>query len=339
MNLVRTGFWIPNSIWPRDEKRRDRDTTDETIAEFLARCEKRIAYLKETLDRAQALGMKVAICGPRPGKWTTREAFGENPYFQDPELVAAMVSLWHKTARAFKGHPALYGYDIVNEPLNREFPMTRIHHREFMILCARAIRDEDPNATLIVECNADGSPAGFDCKSRYNFVAMTPIPFDNVIYSVHVYQPMGFTHQGIGQKKDAYKHHSYPTSDTQLDPNRKRFPGDLDKTVTGEDAWNKEYVRNAIKSVREFQLKYGARIWVGEFSAASWTDGGDRYLQDVTDLFEEYGWDYTYHGFRENVIWSLEHEGEDNSHLKTAKTDTSRMKVMKAKWALNAQQK
>ena len=88
--------------------------------------------------------------------------------------------------------------------------------------------------------------------------------------------------------------------------------------------------------MREFQLKYGARIWVGEFSAASWTDGGDRYLQDVTDLFEEYGWDYAYHAFRENVIWSLEHEGDENPSLRKAKEETPRMKVMKAKWALNA---
>ena len=337
MNLIRTGFWIwtRDRAWPRDANGRDMDTNDETLATFIANCDKKIEYLKETLDRAQSLGMKVAICGTRAGQCTTREGPGEDPYFQDPELIATMVSFWHKLARSLKGHPALYGYDIVNEPLNREFPMTRIHHREFMILCARAIRDEDPDATLIVECNAHGSPAGFDCKSRYGFVAMTPIPFDNVIYSVHVYQPIGFTHQGIGKKKDEYLHHSYPTTQAKLDENRQRFPGDLGKDTGKPEDWNKDYIRNAIKSVREFQLKYGARIYVGEFSAAAWTDGGDRYLQDVTDLFEAYGWDYTYHAFRENYIWSLEHEGEENASLRKAKEETPRMKVMKAKWALN----
>lgn len=54
------------------------------------------------------------------------------------------------------------------------------------------------------------------------------------------------------------------------------------------------------------------------------------------DLFLEFGWDYTYHAFRENPIWSLEHEGEENASLKVKKDgDTDRMKVMKAKWALN----
>ena len=60
---------------------------------------------------------------------------------------------------------------------------------------------------------------------------------------------------------------------------------------------------------------------------------------EVVDLFEEYGWDYAYHAFRENVIWSLEHEGDENPSLRKAKEETPRMKVMKAKWALNANAK
>jgi len=335
MNLIRVGFGY-EAIWPKMKNGQACETTDAAIATYLANVDKRIRYVKEVLDLAHKHGLKVAVTGPKPGKWSTREEYGEHPYFQDIELVGAFREAWQRIACAFKRHPAVYGYDIVNEPLNREFSYDRIHHRDFMILMARAIREIDPDATLIVEANADGSPAGFDCKSRYNFVAMTPIPFDNVIYSAHVYQPMGFTHQGIGQKKDAYLHHSYPTTQAKLDANRKRFPGDLGKGSGKVEVWDKEYVRRELQTVREFQLKYGARIWVGEFSAAAWTDGGDRYLQDVTDLFEEYGWDYTYHAFRENVIWSLEHEGEENASLRKATEETPRMKVMKAKWALNA---
>ena len=343
MNFIRIGIGGPDfahrHLWRVGDKERTAEVSDEVIREWIANAEVGVGVVKEILDQAQTLGMKVAVIGPAPGKWLTSDVWPERMYFQDPELLALMVSFWHKTAKALKGHPALYGYDIVNEPLSREYPKSRIWHRDFMILCARAIRDEDPDATIIVEANADGSPAGFDCKSRWGFVASTPIPFDNVIYSVHVYQPTPFTHQGIGKKKDEYLHHSYPTTQAKLDENRERFPGDnLGKDSGTPEDWNKDYLREQIRTVREFQLKYGARIWVGEFSAAAWTDGGAQYLKDVTDLFEEYGWDYTYHSFRENPIWSLEYEGEDNFSLKVKKDgDTDRMKVMKAKWALNAE--
>jgi len=61
--------------------------------------------------------------------------------------------------------------------------------------------------------------------------------------------------------------------------------------------------------VRDFQLRYGARILVGEFSSAVWAKGADEWLADAISIFNKYGWDWTYHAFREAGCWSLEHEG------------------------------
>ncbi len=61
---------------------------------------------------------------------------------------------------------------------------------------------------------------------------------------------------------------------------------------------------------------HGARIYVGEFSAIAWAPGADAYLRDCISLFEEYGWDWTYHAFREWAGWSVEHEGEDDTSLR-----------------------
>ena len=45
---------------------------------------------------------------------------------------------------------------------------------------------------------------------------------------------------------------------------------------------------------------------MGEFSAASYAPGAERYLRDCISLFEEYGWDWTYHAFREADVWNVE---------------------------------
>ena len=63
------------------------------------------------------------------------------------------------------------------------------------------------------------------------------------------------------------------------------------------------------------QLRHGAKIYCGEFSAAAWAPGADAWRRDCIDLFEEYGWDWTYHAFREWNGWSVEHEGPDAEHL------------------------
>ena len=49
-----------------------------------------------------------------------------------------------------------------------------------------------------------------------------------------------------------------------------------------------------------------AKIYAGEFSAVSWAEGADRYLADLISLFEEYGWDWSYHAFREWPGWDVE---------------------------------
>ena len=58
--------------------------------------------------------------------------------------------------------------------------------------------------------------------------------------------------------------------------------------------------------MRAFQEKHKCRIYVGEFSAAAWAPGAENYLRDCIDLFEEYGWDWTYHAFRESPIWDVD---------------------------------
>jgi hypothetical protein len=68
--------------------------------------------------------------------------------------------------------------------------------------------------------------------------------------------------------------------------------------------------------VKRFQKQYGARIYVGEFSAVAWAPGAGNYLRDCISVFEDNGWDWSYHAFREWAGWSVEHEGEDDASLR-----------------------
>ena len=303
VNVVRIGLFSCKGQWKQLGA-----MTEERFAEFDAAFEERLSEVERSLNCVRRLGIKAIVAGP------------QFPFpLEDAELTAYTLRKWRVVARRFKGRPEIYGYDIANELDDREKPPTRIRLRDFMTLAASAIRDEDPDVTLVVQNIA--SPGGFESPNKFGFETATPLPFDNVVYAPHIYQPVPFTHQGLHKKADAYEHIEYPGVFMQEG-----------KKVTAD----KEYLRECLRGIREFQLKYGARIWVGEFSAAAWTKGGAQWLKDASDLFEEYGWDYCYHSFRESDIWSLEHEGPDNPSLKRVEHDTDRMKVLKAKWALNS---
>ena len=83
-----------------------------------------------------------------------------------------------------------------------------------------------------------------------------------------------------------------------------------------EKGWNADFMRDVLKPVREFQLKHKALIYVGEFSAVAWAPGAENYLRDAIGIFEEYGWDWSYHAFREWAGWSVEHEGKNDGTLR-----------------------
>jgi hypothetical protein len=95
---------------------------------------------------------------------------------------------------------------------------------------------------------------------------------------------------------------------------------------SGGKKWDKEELRKALAPVREFQQKYQVPVYIGEFSVARWAPGGELWLKDVIDIFEEYGWDWTYHAFREYHGWSVEH-GESQSDNSLKKT-TPRKEVL-----------
>jgi hypothetical protein len=62
--------------------------------------------------------------------------------------------------------------------------------------------------------------------------------------------------------------------------------------------------------------------------------GAANYLRDCIELFEEYGWDWTYHAYREWDGWSVEHGSDPNDHQPTAEP-TDRKQLLLSWFAKN----
>ena len=247
------------------------------------------------LPQAVMRGMKVVLdLHEAPG---SKNEFNEMKMFHDPALAEHFVETWRRIAIRFKGREGIYGYDLINEPMQTSEAASGCDFWTLQKRAAKAIREIDPDIPIIVECNGQDSPWAYGCFS--------PLDLTNIIYQVHMYLPLAYTHQGVMWKQgDSYR--PYPDE---------------------SKGWNKDYLRAGLRPVREFQLRHGAKIYCGEFSAVAWAPGADRYLRDCIDIFEEYGWDWSYHAFREWEGWSVEHEGPDWRGLVPA-TDSPRKQVL-----------
>lgn len=225
--------------------------------------------------------------------------FDSDPHYQ------AYLDIWRIIARRFKDSPSLYGYDLYNEPAQMSFSK-RDYYRCYYD-CAKAIRSIDPETPILIESNEWASPEAFSY--------LKPLPFRNIIYQAHMYRSGVYTHQGVGDSGDYFER--YPAS-------RISYPS----TLFGKP-FDKEFLRNALLPVRLFQQKYHARILIGEFGVIRWAGNGERWLDDVLSLFEEFGWDWCYHAFREWHGWSLEHSSDPKNTRPVSETTPRKQVILK----------
>ena len=226
----------------------------------------------QVLPAAERHGIQIVVdMHATPG---ARNAAEENRIFFEKRYADHFALSWKRVAERFKGDRRIYGYDLVNEPMQRApgpFSYLAVQRA-----AAMAIRSVDPDATIIVAANGYGAPGGFS--------SLSPLRMDNVVYTAHCYVPMAFTHQGTHDKKrDNLAHWPDP-----------------------EKGWDKDFIRKGLEPMLEFSRKHNARIFVGEFSAITWAPGAAEYIRDCCEVLNEYGWDWCYHAFREWDGWSVE---------------------------------
>jgi len=168
---------------------------------------------------------------------------GEFRMMVDGAYQDAFLKVWRIIATRFRGRAGVYGYDLVNEP--NQSKKAAVDYWNIQRLAAEEIRRTDPDTPIIVESNGMDSP--------WTFTYLSPLKMDNVIYEVHMYEPGDYTHQGVrGEKNFA----------------RLEYP---------KGGRNRDYLVKSLAAVRKFEQRHGAKIYVGEFSAAGWAPGAARH--------------------------------------------------------------
>ena len=251
---------------------------------WLENFDKRLDALEKDLAAARGRGIRVCIdqhsspggvCDAGdPAEWC-----GDSRIFHDPYYAQLFIDCWVKLVRRVAPYrDAIYGYDLMNEAHHNSPALPGGDIVGLQERCAKAIREIDPDTPIIVE-SMYGDPGWFR--------SLSAIDLDNVIYSVHFYYPHDYTHQGI----------LTPAERVERWPDPKK-------------GWDRDFMRRGLRPVIDFQKEHDAKIFVGEFSAIAWADGAADYIRDCIAVFEELGWDWTYHAYREYQGWSVQLEPE-----------------------------
>lgn len=277
-----------------------KSNTDLDLAEYDRWIDGKLDHLEQLLDPAHQLGIRIVIDlhSPPGGRDNERDM----RMFYEEKYAEHFCRVWEKIARRFRGHPAVWAYDLLNEPSQKR--PAKCNYFELQCRAARRVRTIDPETPIIIEANEWAAPSAF----HY----LPVLKMENIIYEVHIYQPGAYTHQNVN---NTYGEMGAAAVSV--------YPG-----IIQRELWNKEKLRQVLAPVRKFQKRHNARIYVGEFSVVAWAPGAERHLRDNIELFEEYGWDWSYHSFREWKGWSLEHEGHDIHSMRPSSTNPRKSVIL-----------
>ena len=274
--------------------------------------------LDRILDLCEKYEIKLLI-DPHcfPGTWHPWTMIKNDNYWTDFSWHEKTIAVWERIAVQCKDRgDVIAGYDLLNEPalpVNFEKDSPGDINLLYRKLIA-AIRKYDTKHTIML-AGPRYTPPGEEEEKSYIFGldVLEPPVDDNLCYTIHMYSPMSFTHQGVWEASEFIK-----------------YPGFLD----GEE-WNQDKIRSYMKKALDFTEKYNVPMFIGEFSCPRWTDDyGNQYLKDQIEVYEEYGFSWAYHAFRENQLWEVEMNNYDKADTVRLET-TPRKELLIEAFSLN----
>ena len=233
-----------------------------------------LAGLTSVVQSAKQFGFKVIIL-LQP---LSAQNVPELPEFwANTNLQSSLVNIWIAIAQQYVGNTTIAAYDLINEPIAPNGQQQWITLATQMIT---AIQKVDPNHVIIFEPSPGGIPESF-------LTMKEPLPYTNIVYSVHDYEPYAITGQGIFSSSVE----SYPSPSS-----------------SSIGLVNSTTLSTQLEPVRQFATNFHVPIYVGEFSCARWAPGTSayQYMRDSIELFESAGFSWTYHEWRGYQAWDAE---------------------------------
>ncbi|MCL2092784.1 MAG: glycoside hydrolase family 5 protein [Treponema sp.] len=255
-------------------------------------------YIDKAITWSKKYGLNVIIdLHKAPGFF-----FGNldsNTLFTDPKMQDRFINLWKAIAARYKGEGANVVYELMNEMVepdsSRWNPMVE--------RLVKGIREVDTEHDIIV---------GGIMYNSVNALALLPIIDDpNIIYTFHMYEPHGFTHQKASWSfatKEYDRNLSYPSemephidflkfsyerSKTNPRPSQPPVAPEfkLPPSYEGLTRMDKEWLHRFMQPAFDFIKKHDKPLYCGEYGVITHSDMQSREIwhEDVSDILLEYG--------------------------------------------------
>lgn len=196
-----------------------------------------------------------------------------NEIFQDPAANHdKLVGLWAQIAPKFKDYPENIVFEILNEPNTN---LTAELWNTYLADALKEIRKTNPTRVVFIGAAEWG---GLAALSKLKFPEGEQ---ENVILTVHYYEPFQFTHQGASWVNDANNWVGTTWDSTEVEVNE---------------------IKDHFNQIKAKAEELNVPVNIGEFGAINGADADSRarWTGHCTKMFEEMGFSWNYWAYTAN---------------------------------------
>jgi endoglucanase len=220
----------------------------------------------------------------------------------DEKYHLQAFAFWSELARRLKDHPAIYGYNPLNEPHGERhdgfeggrmkgfaewyekkkggtWDLNRFNRR-----MVEAIRKEDQETPIVLDGWFHAGPEGF------KFLEPVDDPF--TIYAFHFYDPWEFATYRVNKGRFAY-------------------PDRMPAEDGGTEHWTAADLAKKMKPILGWMKRNRmppTRVMVGEFGCDRRVGGVIKFMTDAIALWNEHGWHWAFYAYREDKWNAMDYE-------------------------------
>ena len=213
---------------------------------------------------------------------------------KDDAALENFAGLWRALAKHLaSSNPEMVFFELMNEPVMTDAARWNVIQKKALA----AMRESAPRHTLIATSS--------EWSEIYRLELVEVVADRNVVYNVHYYDPVRFTHQNapwVGDWVKGLKNAPYPSSPEAVAKVLDGLPDDTARTLMinyGKERWNSAKIEEIIAEGAAWGKKHGVSLTCNEFGVYRKAPAADRNrcIADTRKAMEKYNigwcmWDY-----------------------------------------------